>query len=267
MRLVIVVVVVTWSMAAALARPSITVGEAVPYSAAVLDDAVMMRGDVRADVRITRSGDSFMVTVGGASQRVAMPPGDLQDDVRVLAMVIVALDARSADAARQEDEPAAPAAATAAAQPAPDRIAVRATLGWGRDDGGTFSMPITLAFGYRVAEHAQLVASVTRMTGTAPTRGSVLFPIHLGVEGRAGGAGLEVGAFVAPQQDCVSKLTAGGGAYASGRIYVPISPTGRLVAEVTGFYAPRMAGGCDAGATLYFDTYGGYVGGGYEWSL
>src|SRR5690606_28647351 len=141
---------------------------------------------------------------------------DSRDAARVVAMVIVALDGEHRESSPEKNTgvdrevPAAIASshASAPAQLTASRWAARVTLGLGRDDGGTYTYPVTGAVSYAVSESARIVASGSIMGATAPRRGDRLLPIRLGAEGRAGAAGLELGGFVAAQQDCSGGATA-----------------------------------------------------------
>lgn len=164
----------------------------------------------------------------------------------------------------ESEEPPAPVVAP----PEPQRFAARVTLGRGRDDGGTFSHPITGALSYAVAGSARIVASGSLMAASSPERDSTFVPLRLGLEGRAGAAGLELGGFVSLHRDCSGEPRAGGGGYTSGRVYVPMTERHDFVIEVTAHYAvlqpycsrPTME-------TVPGEGYGAYVGAGIEWRL
>jgi hypothetical protein len=150
------------------------------------------------------------------------------------------------------------------------------TIGRGRDDGGTFTSPLTGALSLRVAGSARVTASVSLMQATTPRRGDLYVPVRLGFEGRAGTAGLEIGGFVAAQRDCRGSPTSGYGGYVAGRVYMPLSRRYQFVLEASGYYAVRRAGGCETHAwdaspspptTMYLNGYGAAVAAGVEWEL
>ncbi len=272
-----------WPMVAA-AGPVVVVDDDAPFTAEELNEAVQLRTPARRDVRVTRDGDDLVIEVGGAAQRVTIAADSSRDTARVIAMVIVALDGGDRDTPQEDgvdrETPAALASAhtTAAAPTIGSRWTARVTLGLGRDDGGTYTYPLTGALSYAVSESARVVASGSLMGATAPRRGDRMVPIRLGAEGRAGAAGIELGGFVAAQQDCTGSATAAYGGYVAGRVYLPFAPRYRLVLEANAYYALRQAGGCSMDGvsfdgldrptgTLYFDAYGGALGAGIEWQL
>jgi hypothetical protein len=254
--------------ATAAARPTVTVGEEVPFSATQLADAIELRGAADIAVHVVRRGDDLVVDVGSASQTVAIAPSTSDEAARVVAMVVVALFVTPPSATTVEVgvAPAPPADAIAPAPfapapPSPSRWSARATLGLGRDDGGTWAWPLTGALAYRLAPSARIVASVTATQTTVPQRDTWVFPARLGIEGRSTAVGLELGALGQIQDSCDGSSPVALGGYATGRIYVPIEARTRAVIEASVYYMLDQDVGC------YGEEYGGFVGGGIEWDL
>ena len=84
---------------AALARPTIIVGDAIPFSADDLATAVSIRSDSTAAIRVDREGDLLVITVGDQVRSIdVVGLDDPHDLARIVALVIVALDAPLGDA-------------------------------------------------------------------------------------------------------------------------------------------------------------------------
>ena len=81
------------AVAPVYARPSVTTGEAVPFTAGQLADAVSLRSESNATVRVTRSDGGLVVQVGNASQLVVVDDSQIDpyETARVVALVVVAL--------------------------------------------------------------------------------------------------------------------------------------------------------------------------------
>jgi hypothetical protein len=263
MRTALLISVLVPSLAAA--GPSYTVDPAVPFTAHDLAEAVQLRTDARPDVRVTRVGDGLLVEVGDAHQVVDVNAREPHDVARVVALVVVSLvDATPAPVPSPEETPAA-LTTTAAPAPAPSRWSMRAAVGLSRDDGGTFATPLTGGLSYQLAPFARLAASVTYMKATAPRRDTGVFPFRLGVEGRAGALGVELGAMMIPYSSCGDGADGvGRGGYATGRVYLPLTARTHLLVEAGGYYMLSQAYGCDDTMTLTGEAYGGHVGAGVE---
>lgn len=114
---------------AALARPTIVIDEAIPFSADDLSAAVSIRTDSDAQIHVDRDGDVLVITVGDQARALAVDPAIAPHDLaRVVALIIVALDApavaplppAAAPPARlAPPTPPAPPAPPAPAPPAP----------------------------------------------------------------------------------------------------------------------------------------------------
>jgi len=249
------------------ARPSVTIGEGVPFTAGQLADAVSLRTASNANVRVTRSNGALVVQVGDASQTVVADDnlGDPYETARVVALVVVALVEVPATTSLSVDEHSVPnAPATATGGP----WSIRGSVGMSRDDGGTFAFPLTGALSYKIAGSARLVGSATLGKATSPTRDSVFIPLKVGIEGRSGALGIEVGGMTILHKTCSDTLVVGAGAYATGRVYLPIAARTKLMVEAGGYYAFDQAFGCDAlQTTLRGEAYGGHFGAGVEWAL
>ena len=118
------------------------------------------------------------------------------------------------------------------------------------------------------------------MKATQPRPNESFVPIRLGLEGRGGAAGLELGAFVARQSDCARKTRAAYGGYVSGRVYLAVTPRYSLIVEANSYWAVDQAFGCDQDLppfetdpsapytyTLHGKVYGASLGAGVEWQL
>lgn len=252
----------------AAAGPSYSVDPSAPFTAHDLAEAVQLRTDARKDIRVTRVEDGLLVEVDDTRQVVDVRSDDPHDAARVVALVVVSLvEAPPPPVPPGSAEAPGVLAAAAPQVAAPSPWALRAAVGLSRDDGGTFSTPVTGAVSYQLASVARLVASVTYMKATAPTRGSWIVPMRFGVEGRSGALGVELGGILAPHATCNDGSMLGTGGYATGRVYLPVSERTNVIVEASGYYMVQQAYGCDLTTTLTGEAYGGHFGGGVEWRL
>jgi hypothetical protein len=275
LRTPVVIAGLAWGSVTA-AEPVVAIEGPAPFSADELSDAVRLRGAKAREIHVVRRGEALVVEVGGAEQVVTLTTDDSREAARTIAMIVIALEGEPPGGpvqVRDREDPAPPPA-----EPPPRRLgaSARLTLGRGRDDGGTYTAPLTGALSVPVAGSARVTASVSLMQATSPRRGDLFVPVRLGVEGRAGTAGLELGGFIAAQRDCLGSPTSGYGGYVAGRVYMPLSRRYQFVIEASGYYAIRQAGGCmpyDLGAasgpatTLYGEAYGAAIAAGVEWAL
>jgi hypothetical protein len=105
---------------AALARPTIVVDEAIPFSADDLADAVSIRADSNAQIHVNRQGDVLVITVGNQARTLSVDPAiDPHDLARVVALVIVGLDAPASAGAPAPLAPVPPAPPAPPVPPAP----------------------------------------------------------------------------------------------------------------------------------------------------
>jgi hypothetical protein len=270
-------------------EPVVVVDEAAPFSAQQLSDAVKLRVTPKGDVRVTRNGNVLVIEVGDASETVTIEEGDPREAARVVAMVIVALDGR-ADRARlpdgdanDDETPAVFASAAAPVQLTPSRWAVRATVGkiLGGSAASSFH-PLSAAISYSLGEHSRVVASTSLIWNYGdPWPKEHYNPYRLGLEGRAGAIGLELGGFVARQSDCVAGDFIAYGGYFGARVYAPMTSRSSFVLEAMAYYAIDQAYGCGdisvwriAGPEpmeVYGTQHGtkrdGWLGAGFEWQL
>lgn len=274
MRTYLLLLVVAASPGLATARPSITLEDAVPFTEDQLAEAIGLRvADARAEVKVSRRADHLVVSVGDRSDTVAIASADPHANARTVAMMVVALAADEPAPAMVEGAGAPVVAPSTQATPA--RLSGFALAGLARDDGGTFSQLLTGALAYHLAPSARVIGSVTLGEATVPRQDAFFLPVRLGVEGRAGAIGLELGGMVPVHRDCSGSVTASYGGYVTGRIYVPLAPTHRLVVEAGGYYLANASycgeevvfGQVESELTSRHEAYGGHIGGGVEWAL
>jgi hypothetical protein len=250
--------------------PSIAIARDVPFDAAELSDALALRGTLPdAPIRVSRRGNQLVVEVGDRVEVVTAGDREPSDDARVVAMVIVGLGSMPETDHQQRDreEPAVPVAHEAHASP----WSVRAGIARMRDDNGIFSTPLSASVTYRLAPTARVVigAGLAPVGSQLETTTSV--PIRLGVEGRAGSVGIELGGVVAPAADCNGSLAAATGGYGALRVYLPLGQSAaRLFVEGGGQYMFDQRVGCERmqpSSTLTGESYAGELGLGVEWPL
>lgn len=277
------------SLSIADARPSVTVVGDAPFSDRELGDALDLRvvGDI--PVVITRAADGRLIVEVGDRQQIIDPPaGDPHASARVVAMVVVALVEDPAREPGVIDPPgrprpgslatAEPAAGehrlpTPAPQPAPGGLrTVRLTPSLVHNDGGYNSPFLTASLAYHIGPHIRVVGSVGIGRGSDHVGSEIGVPIKAGVEGLAGGLGIEVGGYATPiQSDCMGR-TGTAGVYGAVHLYVPVTPRGRLVIEGGGEFAlaePRIGFTTQnfCYGVLSGTSYAGSAGLGGEWSF
>jgi hypothetical protein len=97
-------------------------------------------------------------------------------------------------------------------------------------------------------------------------------PLRLGIEGRAGALGLELGMLAIAFDGCATGATAGVGPYGAARVYLPLGDSrGHLVVEAGGYYIRTPTADCTQMRGAFESTtlteYAGYAGLGVEWPL
>ncbi len=256
---------------AAHASPGIVVEPSVPFTEAELQDAVDLRGGNTQPVRVTRRGDSIIVDIGAEQRVVELVDTDPTNAARVVAIVIVgAGDARPAPRSDVvlRDNADAPVRMPSPLR-RPSRLAMRASIGAMRDDGGDVSASFTGALSYAITPAVRLVGSV--FVGEIAGYGGDdkrITPLRLGLEGRSGVLALELGAQASPERDCAGRSHSGAGVYGVVRIYVPMDHAkGSFVVEGGAYHVQDQVAGCEDSMPVSFDSQAAHLGFGVEWPL
>ena len=279
-------IVVSLGASHALASPSITVDETVPLAASDIAKAIEIRvasPDVK--VRVTRHADRLVITVGDRTQAID-DAADSRELLRVVALVIIGLSEQppitSAPAPSSDrEQPITLGIGAALGVPTTSRFGLRLAVGHQRTDGGIHTTPLLASLVTAIGPLARLVVSLgTDEHGThLATSRSVLG--RLGVEGRFGALGVEIGMAGFAWSNCHAETSTGAGPYGTARVYLPLfDSSGKLLVEVGGYYArtEHVACGTDVmesalDSSLEFDErhptdeYAGHVGIGVEWPL
>lgn len=303
------------------ARPTITVDPSVPFTAKDLADAIEIRLQSNARIHIARSGDIIVITVGDRARALEVDGAAPHDLARVVALVIVGLAesprafppplpisttplvAPRPPTPPTPPTPPAPPEPPIAAEPPPppppiaegppetrailtaapllSKYSVRATVGYQRTDGGVYTTPFMVSLATRIAPKARVVATAGLDKHGDKNETALAVLARLGVEGRFGALGLEIGGTTLGFRTCDDELGTAAGVYGTARIYMPLSPTAQLVLEAGGYYASTDPVSCSTPFTLApasteptwmesgqrYDEYAGHVGAGVEWAL
>lgn len=284
-------------VATAHARPTITVDTSVPFSAKEISDAVEIRvHDSDARIHIARAGDVIVITVGDRARALQVDDAPPHDLARVVALVIVSLAEPSISttplpspaapplppAFDREAPPEMPSIHSTRATPPPSPYALRATIGHQRTDGGVYTTPVLASLAAAITPQVRVVVSagVDEHGTKNDTATSALG--RIGVEGRFGALGLELGGAGFAFHACNDDIGGAGGVYGTARIYLPVSPRAQLVLEAGGYYVKTDFMSCETSgsytpATRVWemqgpyveiqDEYAGHVGIGVEWAL
>jgi hypothetical protein len=252
----------------------VDVDVAAPFDEDDLTEAIRLRhaeGDVDGAVRVARLGpDRFVVSVGDRAQIVELTTDDRAISARVVALVVVALIPvdRTTRVLPVEDEVPPLSKAPALEAPAPKRRAYRMSVSFTRDDNG-YEIPIVNAGGaYALSPHANVVATagIGRYADYLDTN-SLIMPVRVGIEGRAGAAGIEIGTqrlFYREDSCGAAEWGAAQSVHGVGRVFLPIAGNKRLTAEIGGhMVVANDTTSCRSASN--FTEYGGWVGFGVEW--
>ncbi len=255
---------------AALAKPTIIVDDAIPFSADDLANAVSIRADSDAEIVVRRQGDLLVITVGGQARSLQVDPAiDAHDLARVVALVVVALDAQPrapsgpvtpaplpqiappapppppTPPTPSETPPVAPVLGasvlfgSSGPLPAPKNWTLRFQFGYGRTEW-TDSRPIMATVSRRLGPSAHLVfgigldkTSVWNIDASADREEVSSIPTRAGVELRHRWLAIEAGLAMTRWTDACTGTTYATGGYAAARAYlVPIgSIQNRVYAE------------------------------------
>jgi hypothetical protein len=234
----------------ASARPTITVGATVPFSASDLANAVRLRADSNARIQIDRDGSALIVSVDGQTRPVDLATvEDPHDAARIVALVVVAMaepdTARAPTAtpsmaiAPAPDEPREHTALFGDAQPiTASRWTVRASVG-GRAGEAYGTVTTGVAVGRLLGPDVQVLvgfdADERHRFGSANAYDSmhqngVMFG-RAGVELRHRWLGVELGATATRFTMCDSTATTIS-PYITGRAHLFALSRGRIYAEV-----------------------------------
>jgi hypothetical protein len=259
-----------FSVATASAGVRVEVDPGAPFTEADLADAVEIRTADTGEVviRVAKLGmDQLVVIVGDRSQVVTLADHDRAASSRVVALVVTAMLEPAAEA----DEPVV-AEVTAAPAPAPapgPRTTFMAGGAITRDDNGYWIRLVNLAVARPLTPHARLVGTL----GVGEYNGylsqhAVLFPLRVGIEGRAGAAGIEIGGELINYRETGCGAAEWGhstGVYGAGKVFLPIGARSRIVGELGGHFVGSVAPtACNSGPN--YTAYGGWLGAGLEWT-
>lgn len=261
----------------------IEVDPAAPFSKGELADAIRLRTIEPTDGAVTvtvHDGGTLTVTVNGQTRSVALHHQDRTSSTRVVALVITSMfdDGRRVDARSREpvldDEsplPRVDSSMRASARtnvPARGRGTLLIGTSMHREDAYAELIPLFNArLSYPVSRHVAAVATIGigRFETYFATR-STLVPVRLGIEGRAGAVGLEIGAQrLHYRESTCSAWGSNSSVYGVGRVYLPVSDKIKIVGELGGHYVTSSNPVDCMSAPKYFE-YGGWVGAGLEWS-
>jgi hypothetical protein len=270
-----------FSVATASAGVRVEVDPGAPFTEADLVDAVEIRRaeDAPSDevvIRVAKLGmDQLVVIVGDRSQVVTLDDHDRAASSRVVALVVTAmLDDGRVVAVGPSTAPAAPGEQPVIAEvAAPTRREVRTSYLFGaaytRDDNG-YNIPVlNLGVARPVSPNVRVVGTLGlgRYSGYLDTS-STLIPLRVGIEGRAGGAGVEIGGELTNYREATCNPPSWGmstGLYGAAKVFLPTSARTRLVGELGGHYIGRVREtSCLAGPN--FTEYGGWMGAAIEWT-
>ncbi len=269
----------------------IDVDPGAPFSKADLADAIRLRTIDRTDGSVTvtvHDGEGLTVTVNGQTRSVALRHQDRTSSTRVVALIITSLldDGRREDTGARgsardtqvgpERDDESPPPRIDSSMPVVARADVptrgRGTLLVGtsihREDAYEDLIPLLNArLSYPLTRYVAGVATIGigRFENSFVTR-SLLVPVRLGIEGRAGAVGLEVGAQrLHYHESMCSTWGSNSSVYGVGRVYLPVSDKVKIVGELGGHYVTSSRPVDCMSAPKYFE-YGGWVGAGLEWS-
>jgi hypothetical protein len=263
----------TWSATPASADVRVEVDPGAPFTENDLADAVMLRsprgGAGEVVIRVAKLGhDRLIVEVGGRTQLIELADRDRVASTRVVALVITSLldDDR--------EKPPAPVVDTTAPAPSPaPGLLPRRSLAVGtsltRDDNGYWIPLVNASLAYAVAPGARVVATggLGRYDGYLGTS-SLIVPLRLGVEGRAGAAAIELGAQLLAFREGSCGTGEWGSArsgYGAAKVFLPLGARSRLVGELGGHYVlSNSVTTCNSASN--YTSYGGWLGAGVEWT-
>lgn len=271
----------------------ITVAGGARFSQGQLEDAVSLRAPAGLgdqEVRVTALGDGRLrVQVGDDSQEIDVASGDGQDCARVVAMVIVSMvDDRAAD--RPPPDPAAESGS--AARPArddevpdvlqvdaaprphrgagPTRWALRVGLLRDHEDGGYETNMLEIGGALSLSRYVRLVGALDLGHNEDYLASkTTLVPVRIGIEGRAGGLGIELGVRRLWYQESSCSGAEWGsatGPYGSAQAYLPVSDHARVVLQLGGYRVGWGRQATQCRSNWNYSSYGGWMSGGVEWS-
>ncbi len=258
------------SLPEASADVLVEVDPGAPFTEGDLARAVDLRtpaatGDIV--IRIARLGtDQLAVIVGDRSQVVTLPDRDRAASSRVVALVVTSMldGSQVADA----EEPVIAEVTPPAPVPA-RRTWLQAGTTISRDDNGYWIPFVNVGVARALAPNLRLVGSLglARHDGYLATS-SVLVPVRVGVEGRAGAAAIELGAQVLNFRERSCGVPEWGdvkSAYGAAKVFAPLGARSRLVGELGGHFAVGNEPTTCNSASNY-TAYGGWLGAGIEWT-
>lgn len=234
------------------------------------ESATVAAGDIV--VRVAKLGlNQLIVTVGERTQLVELPDRDRAATSRVVAQIVTGMLEAPAAAAQRDAEPPPPlpptADGTVQPAPAPRRHAVHAGLSYGRDDNGYWVTLLNGGASWALAPSARLIATigVGRNDAYLDTA-SLLVPVRVGIEGRAGATGIELGGHrLGYREDTCGEWGAATGVYGAAKVFLPLGARARLVGELGGhFVVSNDPTTCNSASN--YTSYGGWMGANLEWA-
>jgi hypothetical protein len=115
----------------AFARPTIIVDDAIPFTADDLAKAVSIRADSHATIRVDRQGDVLVISVDNQARRVSVDPTiGAHDLARVVALVVVALDASTSETSAPPTPPPPSLPPSSAPIAPPSGVAAGSSRNW-----------------------------------------------------------------------------------------------------------------------------------------
>ncbi len=253
------------------ADPAVDVDIDAPFTEDDLAAAIKLRhtDGVDRSVSVGRlSENRFVVTVGDRAQVVELTTDDRATSARVVALVVVALIPTTSTRHDDDSPLAAPTNSRATEAAGPSKLAFRASLSFARDDNGYETPVVNLGGAYAISRHANIVASAgfARNNDYLDTS-SILLPVRLGIEGRAGAAGIEIGTqrLIYRESSCgMGEWGAAQSVHGVSRLFIPIRGSTQLTAELGGhLVVDENTTECRSASN--FTAYGGWLGFGIEW--
>ena len=257
----------------AMANVELDVDVSAPFTEQDLHQAVELRhateGNPDVVIRVAKLDyHRYVVTVDDRSQLVELESRDHDASTRVVALVVVSMLMEQNRDLRSADDELPPLVEESVERGAPGHLSLHISGSYTRDDNGYYIPFLNGGASYALTPHARLVATVGigRYDGYLDTS-SVILPIRLGVGGRAGAVGIEMGGELLKYREdsCGgSEWGSAKGVYGAAKVFVPLGRSKRLVGELGGRFA-LANNPTDCNSAMNYTKYGGWIGVGMEW--